>query len=65
MVSRGYAFVEYLDGDERTVMTVPPLKPMVDWIFDPETTEYWIPAEDLAEFNQNIVGQMAVVAEFR
>jgi hypothetical protein len=28
-------------------------------------TEYWIPAEDLAEFNQNIVGQMAVVAEFR
>jgi hypothetical protein len=28
-------------------------------------TEYWIPAEDLAEFNHNIVGKIAVVAEFR
>ena len=27
--------------------------------------EYWIPAEDLAEFNQAIVGQIRVVAEFR
>ena len=27
-------------------------------------TEYWIPAEDLAEFNHNIVGKIAVVAEF-
>jgi len=26
--------------------------------------EYWIPAEELAEFNQNIVGQIEVVAEF-
>jgi hypothetical protein len=27
--------------------------------------EYWIPAEDLAEFNTNIVGKIEVVAEFR
>ena len=27
--------------------------------------EYWIPAEDLAEFNANIVGSIEVVAEFR
>jgi hypothetical protein len=26
--------------------------------------EYWIPAEDLEEFNANIVGQIEVVAEF-
>ena len=26
--------------------------------------EYWIPAEDLAEFNENIVGEIEVVAEF-
>jgi hypothetical protein len=28
-------------------------------------TEYWIPAEDLPEFNRNIVGVISVVAEFR
>jgi hypothetical protein len=27
--------------------------------------EYWIPAEDLPEFNRNIVGEIEVVAEFR
>jgi len=27
--------------------------------------EYWIPAEELAEFNHNIVGQIEVIAEFR
>ena len=27
--------------------------------------EYWIPAEDLEEFNGNIVGKIEVVAEFR
>ena len=27
--------------------------------------EYWIPAEDLAEFNMNIVGVIEVVAEYR
>jgi hypothetical protein len=27
--------------------------------------EYWIPAEDLAELNANIVGQIEVIAEFR
>lgn len=26
--------------------------------------EYWIPAEELTEFNQNIVGKIAVIAEF-
>lgn len=26
--------------------------------------EYWIPAEDLEEFNQNIVGKIEVIAEF-
>jgi hypothetical protein len=29
-----------------------------------EHQEYWIPAEDLAEFNSNIVGPIEVVAEF-
>lgn len=27
--------------------------------------EYWIPAEDLEEFNRNIVGKTEVVSEFR
>jgi hypothetical protein len=27
--------------------------------------EYWIPAEELVEFNRNIVGRIEVVAEFR
>ena len=27
--------------------------------------EYWIPAEDLAEFNRNLVGPIEVIAEFR
>ncbi len=27
--------------------------------------EYWIPAEDLASFNDNIVGRIELVAEFR
>jgi hypothetical protein len=27
--------------------------------------EYWIPAEDLDEFNRNIVGRIEVIAEFR
>jgi hypothetical protein len=27
--------------------------------------EYWIPAEELPEFNQNIVGRIEVVAEYR
>jgi len=26
--------------------------------------EYWIPAEDLPEFNQNIVGEIAVIRKF-
>src|ERR1700730_7311569 len=26
--------------------------------------EYWIPAEDLPEFNRNIVGEIEVIAEF-
>jgi hypothetical protein len=27
--------------------------------------EYWIPADELDEFNRNIVGQIEVIAEFR
>jgi hypothetical protein len=27
-------------------------------------TEYWIPADDLAEFNRNIVGEIEVIAEY-
>lgn len=27
--------------------------------------EFWIPAEQLAEFNQNIVGKIEVIAEFK
>jgi hypothetical protein len=27
--------------------------------------EYWIPAEDLPEFNNNIVGDIEVIAEYR
>ena len=30
-----------------------------------EHSEYWIPAEDLAEFNQNLVGAIEVIAEYR
>lgn len=29
-----------------------------------EHEEYWIPAEDLTEFNQNIVGTIEVIEEF-
>jgi hypothetical protein len=27
--------------------------------------EYWVPAEDLTEFNRNIVGEIEIVQEFR
>jgi hypothetical protein len=27
--------------------------------------EYWIPAEDLAAFNENIVGEIEVITEYR
>ncbi len=30
-----------------------------------EHAEYWIPAEDLNEFNENIVGLIEVIAEYR
>jgi hypothetical protein len=30
-----------------------------------EHKEYWIPADDLDEFNRNIVGNIEVVAEYR
>jgi len=30
-----------------------------------EHLEYWIPAGELAEFNQNIVGAIEVIAEYR
>jgi predicted RNA binding protein YcfA (HicA-like mRNA interferase family) len=28
-------------------------------------TEYWIPAEDLPQFNENIIGNIEVIAEYR
>ena len=31
----------------------------------PEHREYWVPAEELGEFNAHIVGRIEVVAEFR
>ncbi|MBC8353772.1 MAG: hypothetical protein H8E66_17370 [Planctomycetes bacterium] len=31
---------------------------------DRDTLEYWIPAEDLESFNENIVGKIEVIAEF-
>ena len=30
-----------------------------------EHEEYWIPAEELAEFNENILGEIEVIAEFK
>ena len=30
-----------------------------------EHQEYWIPAEDLEQFNRNIVGRIEVIAEYR
>ena len=30
-----------------------------------EHEEYWIPAEDLEQFNRNVVGKIEVIAEFR
>jgi hypothetical protein len=30
-----------------------------------EHQEYWIPAEDLEEFNRNIVGEIEVLAEYK
>ena len=27
--------------------------------------EYWVPADDLSEFNRNIIGQIEIVNEFR
>jgi hypothetical protein len=30
-----------------------------------EHREYWIPAAELGEFNQNIIGAIGVIAEFR
>jgi hypothetical protein len=27
--------------------------------------EYWVPAEDLSEFNRNIVGEIEIVGEYR
>lgn len=30
-----------------------------------EHEEYWIPAEELAEFNENIIGEIEIIAEFK
>jgi hypothetical protein len=37
----------------------------VEKVGGPIHTEYWIPAEDLAEFNRNIHGIIEVIAEFK
>ncbi|MFM8407612.1 MAG: hypothetical protein ACKN94_09865 [Pirellulaceae bacterium] len=34
-------------------------------VADKTTLEYWIPAEDLDEFNRHLVGKIEVIAEFR
>ncbi|TCP64413.1 hypothetical protein EDD57_1405 [Baia soyae] len=37
----------------------------VETVGGTEHQEYWIPAEDLEEFNQHIEGRIEVIAEFR
>lgn len=37
----------------------------VQKVGDKSALEYWIPAEDLAAFNANIVGQIELIATFR
>lgn len=37
----------------------------VQTVGGPEHREYWIPAEDLEEFNRNLVGEIEVLAEYR
>ena len=58
---RGVRFVGYVtrfrvrtDYLDRTVQPVGGRSP-----------EYWIPAEELEEFNRNLVGPIEVIAEFR
>jgi hypothetical protein len=58
--SDGAGFVTKLDVDAYYLCRYPRQK-----VGSEIHTEYWIPAEDLAEFNRNIVGQITVIAEFR
>lgn len=51
-VTRFKVHKKYLDRFERRV------------VGGTEHEEYWIPAEDLTEFNANIVGSIEVIAEF-
>ena len=52
-VTRFYVRSEYLQRYE------------VQTVGASEHQEYWIPAEELAEFNKNIVGPIEVIAEYR
>ena len=52
-VTRFYVRSEYLTRYE------------VQTVGGSEHQEYWIPAEELAEFNRNIVGPIEVIAEYR
>lgn len=37
----------------------------IECVGAPHHTEWWIPAEDLDEFNRHIVGEIAVIGEYR
>jgi hypothetical protein len=37
----------------------------VQTVGSPEHQEYWIPAEGLSAFNENLVGKIEVIAEYR
>lgn len=52
-VTRFHVAKDFLDRFERRI------------VGGREHEEYWIPAEDLAEFNQNIVGKIEIIAAFR
>jgi hypothetical protein len=51
-VTRFHVRTEYLNGYE------------VQVVGGQEHAEYWIPAEDLREFNRNIVGPIEVIVEY-
>ena len=40
-------------------------KYQIQTVGDSSHQELWIPTEDLADFNDNIVGDIEVIAEFR
>jgi hypothetical protein len=52
-VTRFEVRADFLDGYEEQCVGAP------------EHREYWIPAEELSAFNENIVGRIEVIAEYR